>query len=103
VCHAYLGERKHFVTNVHSAHDFDPANDPTFIEWSRRSPVNMPQCANCPAIGICGGGCAKNAEMSHGTIWELDERFCIHAKLTLEWMMWDLFDIASSKSDEDIN
>ncbi len=94
VCHAYLGDRKYFVANVHTADEFNPYIDPTFIEWSRRSPLTMPACRNCPALGVCGGGCAKNAEMRHGTIWGLDDRFCIHAKHTLEWMLWDLYQVA---------
>ena len=96
ICHAYLGERKYFTANVCSESDFEPSKDPGFIEWSKRSPLNMEQCYSCPVLGICGGGCAKNAEMRHGTIWGLDDRFCIHAKHTLEWMIWDLFDIVSS-------
>lgn len=51
---------------------------------------NIFQCKNCPALGICGGGCPFQAEIEKGSIWDLDERFCIHAKLTLEWLIWDL-------------
>lgn len=91
ICHAYLGERKTFKFNVNHADDFDLEHDPSFLEWSNRSPLNMPQCLHCPVLGICGGGCAKNAEMHHGSIWALDDRFCEHAKHTLEWMIWDLY------------
>ncbi|MFQ3682909.1 radical SAM protein [Roseiflexus sp.] len=95
VCHAYAGERSYFDKNVHNAIGFDPAQHPHFSEWSRRSPLNMPQCYDCAALGICGGGCAKSAEVRHGTIWALDDRFCKHAKHTLEWMIWDLYGIES--------
>lgn len=96
VCHAYLGERKFFDVNVHSSVDFDPKNHPDFVEWSRRSPFNMAQCTDCPVLGICGGGCAKIAETQTGSIWGLDDRFCKHAKHTLEWMIWDLYKIMSA-------
>ena len=96
VCHAYLGERKFFDINVHSAQNFDPKTHPHFEEWSRRSPLNMAECIDCPTLGICGGGCAKLAEIQTGTIWGLDDRFCKHAKHTLEWMIWDLYGIMSS-------
>ena len=43
------------------------------------------------ALGICGGGCPFQAEITTGSIWGLDERFCVHAKMTLEWLIWDLY------------
>lgn len=103
VCHAYLGEREYFVANVNTCADFNPQDNQVFLEWSSRSPFNMSQCQDCPVLGICGGGCAKNAEMKHGSIWGLDDRFCIHAKHTLEWMLWDLFDISLYQSEEITN
>lgn len=96
LCHAYLGERKYFDHNVHSTDNFNLSAHPHFTEWSRRSPLNMPQCYDCPALGICGGGCARIADIQNGTIWGLDHRFCKHARHTLEWMIWDLYNIVSS-------
>jgi len=52
----------------------------------------MPECHSCEALGVCGGGCPMYAEDLGGSIWSLDKRFCIHAKMTLEWMIWDLYD-----------
>lgn len=99
VCHAYLGEREFFVANVLDSKVFNPKDNVVFLEWSRRSPFNMPQCQDCPVLGICGGGCAKVAQMKQGSIWDLDERFCIHAKHTLEWMIWDLYQISLNQGD----
>ena len=94
VCHAYTGSRKYFVINVNEdTSDFCPVHDPVFQEWSYRSPFRMSQCRNCPAIGVCGGGCAYNAELRNGSIWTLDDRFCAHALSTLEWMIWDIYEI----------
>lgn len=90
ICHGYLGSRKHFATTVDDE-TFDPRNDPVFIEWSRRSPLNMDACRECPALGICGGGCPLNADFEEGSIWGLDKRFCVHCKTTLEWLIWDLY------------
>ncbi len=89
VCHGFTAERKYFPTNVND-NAFDISKDATYREWSMRSPLNMPQCQDCPALGICGGGCPFQAEIEKGSIWDLDERFCVHAKLTLEWLIWDL-------------
>ena len=47
----------------------------------KRSPLYMDECYNCPAIGICGGGCVINTESADGDIFTPDRRFC---KQTLE-------------------
>jgi uncharacterized protein len=54
----------------------------------------MNQCQDCPALGICGGGCPHNADRTKGSIFELDERFCVHANTVLEWLIWDLYNSA---------
>jgi len=91
ICHGYLQDKKFFPTDVSNL-DFNPKDDEVFNDWSKRSPLNMEECQDCIALGICGGGCPMNAERNLGSIWNLDERFCLHAKKTLEWMVWDLFD-----------
>lgn len=91
ICHGYLGERKYFPTTVEDS-TFNPSNNRVFQEWSQRSPLNMKECEECIALGICGGGCPFNAEYETGSIWGLDTRFCVHAKMTLEWLIWDLFE-----------
>ncbi|QQS61240.1 MAG: SPASM domain-containing protein [Candidatus Moraniibacteriota bacterium] len=60
--------------------------------WSRRSSLFMGQCQECVALGICGGGCPLQADIEKGSIWELDDRFCVHSKRTLEWLIWDLYE-----------
>lgn len=89
ICHGFIAKKKYFPTNINDI-AFDISKDATYHEWSMRSPLNMPQCKNCPALGICGGGCPFQAEIEKGSIWDLDERFCVHTKTTLEWLIWDL-------------
>ena len=96
ICHGYLSTRETFVTNVDDT-NFDMRKNPTFGEWNLRTPLRMPQCLNCMALGVCGGGCALNAKANGDSIWDLDERFCIHSKKTLEFLIWDLFDIIVKK------
>lgn len=91
LCHGYLSTRETFVTNVNDF-DFDMTTDPVFLDWNKRTPFNMPQCEDCMALGTCGGGCALNAKANGKSIWDLDERFCIHAKATIEFLIWDLFE-----------
>ena len=97
ICHGFTADKKYFPTNIND-NDFDISKDSTYLEWSMRSPLNMHQCNDCPALGICGGGCPFQAEIEKGSIWDLDERFCVHAKLTLEWLIWDLLKQTQAES-----
>jgi len=89
ICPTYYASGKYFVDFTP---DFDPLVHPIWIEWLERIPINMPQCFDCEAIGICGGGCPFNAHTRHGDIWQVDDFFCAHSKATLNWLIWDLFD-----------
>lgn len=97
ICHGFIGNRKFFVSNIYNDCDFSPLRCDEYIEWSKRTPINMEKCQDCYALGICGGGCPLNAYQTHGSIWELDERFCVHSKMTLEWLIWDLYDKLSNR------
>lgn len=50
----------------------------------------MPQCRDCIALSVCGGGCPFSADERNGSIWELDDIFCVHAKKTTEFLIKDL-------------
>lgn len=93
VCHGCIAGKKYFVTNVDDC-NFDAKNDPTFLEWSQLSPVNKEECLDCEALGICGGGCPVNAMHSkpNNSLHSIDERFCVHAKKTLEFFINDLYE-----------
>jgi len=92
ICHGYLNGKKFFPTNVDDI-DFLPDSNSVFLNWGKRSPLNMDRCQECESLGICGGGCPMNADKNHGSIWELDDRFCVHAKKTFEWLIWDLYEM----------
>jgi len=99
ICHGYIGPRKYFVGTVFDK-DLIVEETSTYKTWKRRTPLTMPQCQACIALGICGGGCPCDAEISKGSLWELDERFCIHAKMTIEWLIKDLWSCVKDKKDE---
>jgi len=96
VCHGCINNKRYFVSDVNDK-EFDATKDETFIEWSQITPINKEECLDCPALGICGGGCPVNAlHIKEGnTIHSLDERFCIHAKKTLDFLIKDLYSIIS--------
>ena len=94
ICHGCLHDKKYFVSNIDDR-DFNAVKDENYIEWSQLSPVNHKECLDCPALGICGGGCPINAMYLKpgNTIHSLDERFCVHSKKTLEFLIKDLYRI----------
>lgn len=94
ICQGCLHDKKYFMTNIWDD-EFDATKDKNFIEWSQLTPVNKKECQDCEALGICGGGCPINAmNLKPGnTIHDLDERFCVHAKMTLEFLIKDLYRI----------
>ncbi len=66
---------------------------PIWQEWFNRTPFNMPQCWNCEAISLCGGGCAKNSFLRTGSIWYIDTDICILMKDVVPWLIWKYFDV----------
>lgn len=94
ICHGCLFDKEFFVATIDDD-DFVATEDSSFIEWSQLTPLNHEECYDCPALGICGGGCPINARnlKPENTIHSIDERFCTHAKKTLEFFISDLYRI----------
>ncbi len=96
VCQAFCGSKEYFVKEP--LESFEPINHPFWKEWRKRSPLTMEECKACIALGNCGGGCPYNAYKRKGTIWSLDERFCVHAKTAAEFLIRDLWEKQSRKA-----
>ena len=98
ICHACLNTKDYFVSNVDDK-DFNATQNDSFIEWAQLTPINNSKCQSCCALGICGGGCPINAsKLKEGnSIHDIDERFCIHSKKTLEFLIKDLYRILKSR------
>lgn len=93
ICQGYMGSRKTFSNNIFD-NRCNLSKDSVFIEWSQRSPLNMHQCYQCPALATCGGGCPRNADFINGSIWQVDSAFCHFAKKAQEWMIWKKYEMA---------
>jgi len=85
ICHEHISDRQHFVTSVFD--EFYPESDPVYLDWNQRTPLNMPLCLDCPALGVCGGGCVINTERKTGSIWQPDPRFCKQTLKLLEMIL----------------
>jgi uncharacterized protein len=97
VCHGLWPDEINQKDNTYYDIDVNYAGKvtehPVWQEWFMRTPFNMPQCWNCEAISLCGGGCAKNAYLRSGSIWNIDEDICILMKEVVPWVIWKYFDV----------
>ncbi|MFH1863935.1 MAG: radical SAM protein [bacterium] len=89
VCHVLSPNGDYYIPYTPN---LNTRTHPYWIEWRKRSPFLMNQCVDCIALGICGGGCPQQALLKQGSIWGLDEVFCVHAKTTLDFLLKDLLE-----------
>lgn len=91
VCQGFVGTREFFSGNVHDP-SYDPRIDPIFVKWSGISPIAHTECYDCPALGLCGGGCPRNPYLQGKGVNGIDTRFCAHVLKTQEWIIRRLYD-----------
>jgi uncharacterized protein len=60
-----------------------------YQRWIKRTPIHRKYCRNCPAIGICGGGCLFDGIKRYKE--GLDLRNCYFTKKLLEEFLWDIY------------
>jgi len=96
-CVDLIKPRLYLGGSVHDA-EYDPIKSGLYDRWRTRSPLFMDKCVDCPALGICGGGCPVSVECQTGSRWDIDPRICPHSKLTLEWLLWKTYDESDKKS-----
>lgn len=97
ICHGCTEKREHFIGDIFDE-NFIVKDNSEVIQWSKCIPVFKNECMECPALGICGGGCPINAKKIHNTenINAIDSNFCIHAKNSLEFLIKELLKIMLS-------
>ncbi len=88
-CHAFANSNEYFEGNIMD--NKFKFNNKIFETWANRSPLNMKECNNCPAITLCGGGCAYNAKTNKGDIHSLDKQICTHTKVLLDWVLEEIW------------
>lgn len=71
--------------------DYDPNQDETFLQWSKRTPYFIDECLKCCALSTCGAGCPKNAQVLTGNPLNKDDSFCHFSILAQKWMIWKKF------------
>ena len=91
ICQGCTENREYFFSDINDTSCLS-CNENIKI-WSRLSPVFKEECRTCEALGICGGGCPINSK----SLGMIDEAFCTHAKMTLEFLIRELFYVMRDK------
>jgi len=97
VCHGLwpdeINKKENIYYDIDVNHTGQVNEHPIWQEWYNRTPFNMPDCWNCDAISLCGGGCAQKSFVRKGSIWNIDEDICILMKEVVPWIIWKYFDV----------
>jgi len=108
VCHGLWPDEINKTENIY--YDIDVnyiglvTEHPIWQEWYKRTPFNMPQCWDCEAISLCGGGCAQKSFLRTGSIWNIDGDICVLMKEVVPWLIWKYFDVrVKSEFDKNTN
>ncbi len=59
-----------------------------FREWNKITVLDKPECAKCPAIGLCGGGHPADAFIKTSSILHADPTSCSYMPDVLRWLIW---------------
>lgn len=88
-CHAFCAEGSYFEGDISNI-DFE-IDKKIFEKWKNRSQLFNPECVKCPAILLCGGGCAYNAHLKTCDINGIDTNICTHTQILLNWIIDEIW------------
>lgn len=86
ICHGFWNNKKYSCGNILDGLD-NIFETNTYRNWNTNLTINKTKCQNCPAISICGGGCAMQSEVLFGDSYNVDETFCIYTKTLLKYIL----------------
>lgn len=73
--------------------DSDTYRSTVISQWRKRSPIYYSYCDDCAARGMCGNGCAYDAQIHLGNDMAIDIRSCKYTKRFNQLFIEDLFSI----------
>ena len=88
VCHAYWNQAdREICGNINTDTIEKIQHSLNYKKWKENLTVNKIKCLKCPAIRICGGGCAYQADKLFGNQSAIDKPNCIYAKYALKELL----------------
>ena len=90
---ASMGSRLVIFPDLSESNCVNCANpDGDLQRWSEATPLHLSACVDCPAIGICGGGCPFDGSHLSLSGDGIDSRYCIWTLRLLEEILWDIYE-----------
>lgn len=88
ICHGYWNQPKGEICgNINTDSISKIQQSINYKKWKENLTVNKTKCLKCPAIRICGGGCAYQADKLFGNQLAIDKPNCIYAKYALKELL----------------
>ena len=87
VCHGLWNSNKDICGNIKDCSIEDIEKSSIFKDWKTNLTINKEKCLHCPAIYICGGGCAMQSNDLFKSSKKLDRAFCVHTKYSLKKLL----------------
>ena len=83
-CHQFVGKEEMKIGSVFAGIN----NEKLINEFKRANVYNKNKCRSCWAKFFCSGGCAANAYITNGSVYEPDNIYCELTKKRLECAIW---------------
>jgi len=93
ICHGLWNRKESHILNIANINSFDEIKKTSEYDfWKNNLTINKEKCLKCPAIYICGGGCAVQARDLFDDIGGIDKGFCIHTKIILKLILQEVYE-----------
>ncbi len=94
-CHAFYPSGKY---QIPLKEDLNVQDEPLFYNWLEMGTLKNKECMRCPAIGICGGGCAYDIYVKTGQLGIKEDYFCAFQNEILKLLISYNFLMESQKN-----
>ncbi len=92
VCHGLWNRKREHILNIKNVKSFDEIKKTKEYKfWKNNLTLKKEKCLKCPAIYVCGGGCAVQSKDLFGDINGIDEGFCIHTTIILKLILKEVY------------
>lgn len=87
VCHGLWNSNAQCCGNINNNTFEEIMTNDIFVQWKTNLTIHKEHCLQCPAIYICGGGCAMQSRDLFGDFSSIDNAFCIHTRYSLDRLL----------------
>ncbi len=95
-CHAFYPSGKY---QIPIQENLKIQKEPLFHKWLEIATLKNKECMKCPAIGICGGGCAYDIYVKTGQLGIKEDYFCTFQNEILKLLISYNFLLESQKNE----